>query len=55
MSGDVCRIKNTKVVIQENGIIRDFNGWSMGRLDGDYPFEAVVEEEGGQESEAQMA
>ncbi len=44
MSGDVCRIKNTKVGIQENGIIRDATGWAMGRLSDDYPFEDVVEE-----------
>ncbi len=42
---DVCRSKNTKVEVQENGIIRDPTGWAMGRLGDDYPFEDVVEEE----------
>lgn len=45
MSGDVCRMKNIKVGVQENGIIRDPNGWAMGRLGDDYPFEDIVEEE----------
>lgn len=43
MSGDTCRTKNIEVEVQENGIIRDSNGWSMARLDDDYPFEDIVE------------
>ena len=27
MSGDTCRTKNIEVEVQENGIIRDSNGW----------------------------
>ncbi len=43
MSGDVCRTKKIEVVVQENGYIRDSQGWGMGRLTDDYSFEAIVE------------
>ncbi len=43
MSGDTCRTKNIEVEVQENGIIRDSNGWLMSRLGDDYPFEAITE------------
>jgi len=43
MSGDICRTKIVEVEVQENGIIRDSQGWPMARLGDDYPFEDVVE------------
>jgi hypothetical protein len=40
MSGDVCNSKKIEVEVQENGIVRDLDGWIIGRLDlgDDYPF-----------------